>query len=159
MPTIPHTDPPLQDEGGLRPPPGLSYWQRVWWWFDFLILVKIARLRFVAILVVIGIIITQWDLLTAYYEKWMRPSGAPVAAAGGGDFEWFCPMHPTVVRPQQVKARFASASILKRGRVVFNIGGNKYRLVVAIDYARQVCFVKFIGTHEQYDAIDAETIT
>lgn len=60
--------------------------------------------------------------------------------------------------PQQVKRIFGSASILKNGRVVFNIAGNKYRLVVAIDYGRGACFVKFIGNHAQYDAIDAETI-
>ena len=60
--------------------------------------------------------------------------------------------------PQEVKAQFGSASILKGGRVVFNNAGNKYRLVVAIDYQRQTCFVKFIGTHEQYDSIDAETV-
>lgn len=60
--------------------------------------------------------------------------------------------------PQEVKEQFRSASILKSGRVVFNIGGNKYRLVVAMDYGRQTCFVKFIGTHRQYDSIDAETI-
>lgn len=60
--------------------------------------------------------------------------------------------------PQEVKAQFRSASILRGGRVVFNIAGNKYRLVVSIDYGRQVCFVKFIGTHEQYDSIDAETV-
>jgi mRNA interferase HigB len=60
--------------------------------------------------------------------------------------------------PQEVKAQFRSASVLKGGRVVFNIAGNKYRLVVAFDYVRQACFVKFIGTHEQYDRIDAETV-
>jgi len=60
--------------------------------------------------------------------------------------------------PQEVKAQYRSASILKNGRVVFNIGGNKYRLVVAIDYERQACYVKFVGTHRQYDAIDAETV-
>lgn len=60
--------------------------------------------------------------------------------------------------PQQIKAQFGSASILKAGRVVFNIGGNKYRLVVAMDYGRQVCFIKFIGTHRQYDQIDVETV-
>ena len=60
--------------------------------------------------------------------------------------------------PQQIKEHFGSASILKGGRVVFNIGGNKYRLVLAVDYGRQACYVKFIGTHRQYDAIDAETV-
>src|SRR5882724_3549542 len=88
-----HTELPPQDEGGLRPPPGLSFWRRVWWWFDFLILVKLARLRFVAILVVIGVVITQWDLLVSYYERWTRPAGT--ASVGGSEFEWFCPMHPS----------------------------------------------------------------
>ena len=60
--------------------------------------------------------------------------------------------------PQELKAQFGHASILKNGRAVFNIAGNKYRLVVAIDYRRQAMFVKFIGTHQQYDAIDAESI-
>ncbi|MDP3295634.1 MAG: type II toxin-antitoxin system HigB family toxin [Nevskia sp.] len=64
----------------------------------------------------------------------------------------------TWTTPQQIKAQFGSASILKNGRVVFNIGGNKYRLVVAIDFGRQACFIKFIGSHSQYDAIDAETV-
>jgi Cu(I)/Ag(I) efflux system membrane fusion protein len=89
-------DLPPQDEGGLRPPPGLSFWRRMWWWFDFLILVKLARLRFVAILVVIGLVITQWDLLIAYYEKWTRPAGT--VAVGASNVEWFCPMHPSIVR-------------------------------------------------------------
>ena len=57
---------------------------------------KIARLRFVAILIVIGLVITQWDLLIAYYEKWTRTAGA--AAAGDSQYEWFCPMHPSVIR-------------------------------------------------------------
>lgn len=60
--------------------------------------------------------------------------------------------------PQQIKEQFGSASILKGGRVVFNIGGNKYRLVVAMDYERQACFIKFIGTHSAYDEIIAETV-
>src|SRR5688572_22294085 len=96
QPVGPQGELPPQDEGGLRPPPGLSEWQRVWWWFDFLILVKLARLRFVAILLVIGVIITQWDLLIAYYERWMRP--ATGVAAASPDVEWFCPMHPSIVR-------------------------------------------------------------
>lgn len=60
--------------------------------------------------------------------------------------------------PQDVKAQFRHASILKNHRVVFNIGGNKYRLIVAVDYQRQALFVRFIGTHAQYDKIDAEVV-
>lgn len=60
--------------------------------------------------------------------------------------------------PQDIKKQFRSASILKNNRVVFNTAGNKYRLIVAVDYKRQVMFVKFIGTHKQYDEIDGETI-
>lgn len=60
--------------------------------------------------------------------------------------------------PAAVKAQFGTASILKDGRVVFNLGGNKYRLVVWINYPYRVVYVRFIGTHRQYDAIDAQTI-
>lgn len=83
------------DEGGLRTPPGLSGWRKAWWWFDFLILVKLARLRFVGVLVAIGLLIVYWDTLVAYYEKWTRPTAA--AAVGDPDTEYFCPMHPQVV--------------------------------------------------------------
>ena len=60
--------------------------------------------------------------------------------------------------PAEVKGDFRNASILRDGRVVFNIAGNKYRLVVWINYAYCVVYVRFIGTHAQYDAIDARTI-
>lgn len=60
--------------------------------------------------------------------------------------------------PPDVKRDHRNASILKDGRVVFNIAGNKYRLVVWINYAYKVVYVRFIGTHEQYDKIDAQTI-
>jgi mRNA interferase HigB len=62
------------------------------------------------------------------------------------------------INPQEIKRQFGSVSVLKSGRVVFNIAGNKYRLVLAMDYRRQVCFIRFIGTHAQYNAINAETI-
>ncbi len=60
--------------------------------------------------------------------------------------------------PAEVKADFKNASILKDGRVAFNIAGNKYRLVVWINYAYNVVYIRFIGTHAQYDQIDAQTI-
>ncbi len=60
--------------------------------------------------------------------------------------------------PADVKAQFGDASILKAGRVVFNIAGNRYRLVTRINYPYRVIYVRFVGTHAEYDAIDAQTI-
>jgi mRNA interferase HigB len=60
--------------------------------------------------------------------------------------------------PANVKATIGSASILQDGRAVFNIAGNKYRIVVWINYPYRVVYIRFVGTHAQYDAIDAQTI-
>ena len=60
--------------------------------------------------------------------------------------------------PQQVKSQFRHASILKDSRVVFNVKGNNYRLVVKINYPYRVVYVRFVGTHKQYDSIDVETV-
>jgi mRNA interferase HigB len=60
--------------------------------------------------------------------------------------------------PQAVKEQYGSASICANNRVVFNIGGNKYRLVVEMQYRANIAWVKFVGTHEQYDKIDVESI-
>ena len=59
--------------------------------------------------------------------------------------------------PAQIKAAHRSASVLAN-RVVFNIAGNRYRLVVAVKYTAQIVFVRFVGTHARYDAIDAEGV-
>jgi mRNA interferase HigB len=61
-------------------------------------------------------------------------------------------------KPAEVKRDIRSASILQDGRVVFNIAGNKYRIVVWINYPYRVVYIRFIGTHRQYDAIDARKI-
>ena len=61
-------------------------------------------------------------------------------------------------QPSDIKAQYRSASILKDRQVLFNIKGSEYRLIVAIAYRLQIVYVKFIGTHRQYDAIDAHTI-
>jgi len=60
--------------------------------------------------------------------------------------------------PSEVKDHYRSASILKGNRVVLNIAGNKYRLIVRINYDSKTAFVRFIGTHKEYDKIDAEVI-
>jgi mRNA interferase HigB len=58
----------------------------------------------------------------------------------------------------ELKKQYKNASIVGDGRVGFNIKGNDYRLVVGIDYEFQVIFIRFIGTHQQYDKIAAKTI-
>lgn len=60
--------------------------------------------------------------------------------------------------PADLKAKYGSASILKEGRVVFNICGNEFRLIVSINYEFQAIYIRFIGTHKEYDKIDAQTI-
>lgn len=60
--------------------------------------------------------------------------------------------------PSEIKAAYRSVSFLANNRVVFNIKGNDYRLVVAVDYAYTVVYIRFIGTHRAYDQIDATTI-
>jgi len=67
-------------------------------------------------------------------------------------------LHADWNSPSDVKQDFGNASILKDGRVVFNIAGNKYRLVVWVNYAYRVIYIRFIGTHAQYDKIDVQTI-
>ena len=60
--------------------------------------------------------------------------------------------------PAEVKAQFRNASILKSRRVVFNIKGNDYRLIVSVAYKVQVVYIKFIGTHFEYYEINADTV-
>lgn len=63
---------------------------------------------------------------------------------------WMC--------PQDVKKQYANASIIANNRVVFNVKGNDYRLIVAIAYRMQYIYVKFIGTHAEYDKVDASIV-
>ena len=60
--------------------------------------------------------------------------------------------------PADVKSTYARVSIVGRDRVVFDIGGNRYRLVVRFDYRHRIGFVRFIGTHAEYDRIDASAV-
>jgi mRNA interferase HigB len=89
-------------------------------------------------------------------EFWLRP--------GRGDSEQPLRAWVHIVRsadwsgPADVKAIFRSADILPNNRVVFNIGGNKYRLTVAVHYRGARVFVRFIGSHADYDNIDATRI-
>lgn len=58
----------------------------------------------------------------------------------------------------EIKEKYGNASSVGNNRIVFNIHGNKYRLVIAIKYTSRIIFIRFVGTHKQYDKIDAKTI-
>jgi Cu(I)/Ag(I) efflux system membrane fusion protein len=104
--------PVAPDEGGLHAPPGLSPLRKAWWWFDFVVLVKLARLRFIAILLAIGGVIAYWDTIKAYYDKWTRP--ASMAAVAASDTEFWCPMHPSVVREKPDKCPVCGMPLSQR---------------------------------------------
>jgi len=89
--------------------------------------------------------------LRAFWEKHAeaeQPLRAWVKAVGAAQWK----------RPSDIAAQFTTASVLKGRRVVFNIKGNDYRLVVAIACRFGAVYVKFIGTHREYDRIDADTV-
>ena len=85
------------------------------------------------------------------WEKY-PPSEQPLKA-------WYTEaIHSAWNNPNDIKEKYGSADILPGNRVVFNIGGNKYRLIVKIAYKVQLVYIRFVGTHSEYDKIDAETI-
>jgi mRNA interferase HigB len=67
-------------------------------------------------------------------------------------------IHARWKSPAEIKTQYRNASLIGGGRVVFNIAGNKYRLIVRINYGREIVYIRFIGTHADYDRINAETI-
>lgn len=74
-------------------------------------------------------------------------------------FAWFAEVQRADWRgPENVKASYPSASILPGNRVVFNIKGNRYRIVVAVKHEFFAVYIRFIGAHAEYDEIDAATI-
>ena len=87
---------------------------------------------------------------------WERPG---CAGARGPLHSWHVEAVKAMWRtPQDIKDQYASASICGNNRVVFNVGGNKNRLVVEIQYQASIVWVKFAGTHAPYDRIDVETV-
>jgi mRNA interferase HigB len=82
--------------------------------------------------------------------KWVRE---------GPRWQWYRQvLHADWTPSSDVKREIRSASILKDGRIVFNVAGNKYRIVVWINYRYGVVYVRFIGTHADDDRIDAQTV-
>lgn len=95
-------------------------------------------------------VIALVTLRDIWEKTYRRRNALKVLVGRGEDRNWS--------GPAELKSKHRTASILRNGRVVFNIGGNKYRLVAAITYKHQILFIKFIGTHKVYDSIDAQTI-
>ncbi len=72
---------------------------------------------------------------------------------------WFVDVkHAEWQNPDDIKAVYRNASVIVNNRVVFNIKGNKYRLIAAVQYVHKIVYIRFIGTHREYDRINAETI-
>src|SRR5207245_8746119 len=88
---------PIQNTPGSTGPATGAAHHGFWWKTWQVLKVVQARLRFVAILAVVGVLIAYWDTLNNYYEKWTQPPHTGETAAGG-DVEYFCPMHPFIVR-------------------------------------------------------------
>jgi mRNA interferase HigB len=81
------------------------------------------------------------------------------ADAHGPLMAWYRHVHAADwANPAQLKEEARTASILRDGRVVFNVGGNKYRVVAWVNYEHRTVYVRFIGTHRQYDRINAQSI-
>ena len=97
-------------------------------------------------------VISRKKLVDFFKQPGCRDAKSPIEA-------WYYEVkHAQWESPADVKTQYRSASILKNNRVVFNIAGNKYRLIVRINYNSKTVFVRFIGTHEAYDKIDAEVV-
>ncbi len=72
---------------------------------------------------------------------------------------WFADVkHAEWQKPDDIKTVYRNASVIGSNRVVFNIKGNKYRLVVSVQYTYRIVFIRFVGTHQEYDRIDAKDI-
>src|SRR3974390_929894 len=89
--------PPLAEDGGSQPSLNASPMTR---WQKFRLVVKVVelRLRFIALMAITGLVFAYWDTLWNYYEKYTRPQGEVLAASS--EYEYFCPMHPSVVQEQ-----------------------------------------------------------
>jgi Cu(I)/Ag(I) efflux system membrane fusion protein len=105
---------PPDGEGGLRAPSGLGPWGKFWWWLKFWLFVKTARLRFIAVLVGVGAVIAYWETLNAYYERWTRPAAGQAVAHA--DTEFWCPMHPAIVRDHPDKCPICGMPLSQRKR-------------------------------------------
>ena len=92
--------------------------------------------------------------LGALREFWKKHPDAEIPLRS-----WYAAAGRVVWRsPADVKAAYRNASFIANNRIVFNVKGNDYRLIVAVHYNRGMMFIRFVGTHREYDRIDASKI-
>ena len=92
--------------------------------------------------------------LNALHECWRKHPDAEIPLRA-----WYAIARRAIWRrPGEIKAVYSNASVIADNRVIFNIKGNDYRLVVAVHYNRGMMFIRFVGTHREYDRIDADSI-
>lgn len=102
-------------------------------------------------------IVVRTDIPDGYFST--HPGRQGIDAAAKQYRAWLTLAKNSVWRhPTDVTRSHPKASILKAGRVVFNIKANSYRLVCQINYAAETVEIRFFGTHSEYDQIDAETV-
>lgn len=90
--------------------------------------------------------------LRDFWEAGHRDAEQPLRA-------WFAEASAATWKTMaELKRRYATASVIDAERVVFNIGGNKYRLIVKVWFGGQAVFVKFVGTHREYDDVDVRKL-
>ena len=97
-------------------------------------------------------IFSKSTLIKFWKQKAYKDSEQPLKA-------WYDEVRKTNWKsPNEVKNQYRNVSVIGNERLVFNIAGNKYRLIVAVKYKYQRMFICFVGTHEQYDRVNAEEI-
>ena len=102
-------------------------------------------------------LVTGRLIVERYFER--HRSRADIGAARRQFDAWFAEAKDANWRtPADLKRHYRTASILKNGRVVFNISGNRFRLIVVVAFSAGVVDIRFFGTHAEYDRIDAETV-
>jgi len=102
-------------------------------------------------------IVIGTDIVETYFKE--RAGHRGIKAARGQYDAWRGIVEKAEWKtPEDVKKAYPKASILKGGRVVFNIKAHDYRLIAVVQYADGVMMIRFFGSHEEYDKVDAETV-
>ena len=112
----------------------------------------------------VGALLPFREHATLWHVRVFNRSSVTAFAAAHADarqplFAWFAEVEKASWSgPEDIKSRYPSASLLAGNRVIFNVKGNDYRVVVAIKYEFFAVYIRFIGTHAEYDKIDAATV-